>query len=151
MARIRSSSSSSKFRYCNPSYYLKRPKRLALLLILFVSASSFVWDRQTLVREHEFEVSKLNDEVRRLQNMLEEFTNRVPANVPIEMQRRDKVKEAMIHAWSAYEKYAWGNDELLPQTQSGENSFGGLGATIIDSLDTLLIMGLDEQFQKARE
>lgn len=53
MARIRSSSSSSKFRYCNPSYYLKRPKRLALLLILFVSASSFVWDRQTLVREHE--------------------------------------------------------------------------------------------------
>ncbi|TYJ12774.1 hypothetical protein E1A91_A10G003500v1 [Gossypium mustelinum] len=151
MARIRWSSSSSKFRYCNPSYYLKRPKRLALLLILFVSASSFVWDRQTLVREHEFEVSKLNDEVRRLQNMLEEFTNRVPANVPIEMQRRDKVKEAMIHAWSAYEKYAWGNDELLPQTQSGENSFGGLGATIIDSLDTLLIMGLDEQFQKARE
>ncbi|TYI59028.1 hypothetical protein E1A91_D10G004500v1 [Gossypium mustelinum] len=151
MARIRSSSSSSKFRYCNPSYYLKRPKRLALLLILFVSASSFVWDRQTLVREHEFEVSKLNDEVRRLQNMLEEFTNRVPANVPIEMQRREKVKEAMIHAWSAYEKYAWGNDELLPQTQSGENSFGGLGATIIDSLDTLLIMGLDEQFQKARE
>ncbi|KAG8482001.1 hypothetical protein CXB51_026887 [Gossypium anomalum] len=151
MARIRSSSSSSKFRYCNPSYYLKRPKRLALLLILFVSASSFVWDRQTLVREHEFEVSKLNDEVRRLQNMLEEFTNRVPANVPIEMQRREKVKEAMIHAWSAYEKYAWGNDELLPQTQSGENSFGGLGATIVDSLDTLLIMGLDEQFQKARE
>ncbi|MBA0748582.1 hypothetical protein Gogos_002575 [Gossypium gossypioides] len=67
------------------------------------------------------------------------------------MQRREKVKEAMIHAWSAYEKYAWGNDELLPQTQSGENSFGGLGATIIDSLDTLLIMGLDEQFQKARD
>lgn len=38
-----------------------------------------------------------------------------------------------------------------PQTKSGKNSFGGLGATLIDSLDTLYIMGLEEQFQKARE
>lgn len=34
---------------------------------------------------------------------------------------------------------------------NGVNSFGGLGATLVDSLDTLYIMGLDEQFQKARE
>lgn len=53
MARSRSSSSSSSWRYCNPSYYLKRPKRLAMLFIVFVSASFVVWDRQTLVREHE--------------------------------------------------------------------------------------------------
>ena len=38
-----------------------------------------------------------------------------------------------------------------PQTKNGVNSFGGLGATLIDSLDTLYIMGLHEQFQKARE
>jgi mannosyl-oligosaccharide alpha-1,2-mannosidase len=31
---------------------------------------------------------------------------------PIDTQRRDKVKEAMLHAWSSYEKYAWGQDEL---------------------------------------
>ncbi|XWS16619.1 hypothetical protein CRYUN_Cryun34aG0105600 [Craigia yunnanensis] len=151
MARTRSSSSSSKLRYCNPSYYLKRPKRLALLLIVFVSASFFIWDRQTLVSEHEVELSKLTDEVHRLQNMLEELKNKVVPNDPIEMQRREKVKEAMIHAWSSYEKYAWGNDELQPQSKNGINSFGGLGATLIDSLDTLYIMGLDEQFQRARE
>ncbi|XVF23212.1 hypothetical protein REPUB_Repub13aG0017500 [Reevesia pubescens] len=153
MARNRSSSSSSSsnLRYCNPSFYLKRPKRLALLLIVFVSASFFVWDRQTLVSEHEVEVSKLNDEVRRLQNMLEELKGKATPNDPIEMQRREKVKEAMVHAWSSYEKYAWGNDELQPQSKNGVNSFGGLGATLIDSLDTLYIMGLDEQFQKARE
>ncbi|XP_022721371.1 mannosyl-oligosaccharide 1,2-alpha-mannosidase MNS1-like isoform X1 [Durio zibethinus] len=151
MARSRSTSSSSKLRYCNPSYYLKRPKRLALLLIAFVSATFFVWDRQTLVREHEVEVSKLTDEVHRLQNMLEELKMKVVPNDPIEMQRREKVKEAMIHAWSSYEKYAWGNDELQPQSMNGVNSFGGLGATLIDSLDTLYIMGLDEQFRRARE
>ena len=47
------SSSSSKWRYCNPAYYLKRPKRLAMLFIVFVSVSFVVWDRQTLVREYQ--------------------------------------------------------------------------------------------------
>lgn len=31
---------------------------------------------------------------------------------PIDIQRREKVKDAMLHAWSSYEKYAWGQDEL---------------------------------------
>lgn len=163
MARVRSSSSSSKWRYCNPSYYLKRPKRLALLFIVFVCASFFVWDRQTLVREHEVEILKLNGEVNQLKTMLEGLKSGggddgklisekkdVP-DEPIDVERRQKVKEAMIHAWSSYEKYAWGHDELQPQSKKGVDSFGGLGATLIDSLDTLYIMGLDEQFQRARE
>ncbi|XP_062154182.1 mannosyl-oligosaccharide 1,2-alpha-mannosidase MNS1 [Alnus glutinosa] len=160
MARSsRSSSASTKWRYCHPSYYLKRPKRLALLFIAFVCCSLLVWDRQTLVREHEIEVSKLNEEKTHLQNLLKELENthgqlskkEVVPDDPIDIQRREKVKEAMLHAWSSYEKYAWGQDELQPQSKSGVNSFGGLGATLVDSLDTLYIMGLDEQFQKARE
>ena len=31
---------------------------------------------------------------------------------PIDIQRREKVKDAMLHAWSSYEKYAWGQNEL---------------------------------------
>ncbi|CAI9757585.1 unnamed protein product [Fraxinus pennsylvanica] len=170
MARS-SRSSSSMWRYINPAYYLKRPKRLALLFIVFVFGTLVVWDRHTLVREHEEELSKLNEEVTRLQNMLEEVKDgksvtgqaktsgksnnaKRKSNVsddPIDTERREKVKDAMIHAWSSYEKYAWGHDELQPQTKNGVDSFGGLGATLIDSLDTLYIMGLDEQFQKARE
>lgn len=30
----------------------------------------------------------------------------------ISIHRREKVKDAMLHAWTAYEKYAWGMDEL---------------------------------------
>ncbi|CAL5361029.1 hypothetical protein CsSME_00051857 [Camellia sinensis var. sinensis] len=168
----RSRSTSNRWRYINPAYYLKRPKRLALLFIVFVFASLLFWDRHTLVTDHQEELSKLNEEVSRLQNMLEELKNNngilgekmnsggkssdvtkekdVPDD-PISIQRREKVKDAMIHAWSSYEKYAWGHDELQPQTKNGVDSFGGLGATLIDSLDTLYIMGLDEQFQRARE
>ncbi|KAG8657628.1 mannosyl-oligosaccharide 1,2-alpha-mannosidase MNS1 isoform X2 [Manihot esculenta] len=169
MGRSRSSSSSSKWRYCNPSYYLKRPKRLAFLLVAFVCASLLVWDRQTLVREHEVELSKLSEEVNQLKATLEELKNvhgdsiksitsksskysqKAIHDDPIDIERREKVKEAMLHAWSSYEKYAWGHDELQPQTKNGVDSFGGLGATLIDALDTLFIMGFDEQFQRARE
>ncbi|CAL8130376.1 unnamed protein product [Prunus armeniaca] len=167
MARTRSSS--SRLRYCNPSYYLKRPKRLALLFIAFVCVTLVVWDRQTLLREHEEEVSKLNEQLHHLKSLVEDSENvqgdatkknifkgrdgekEVVPDDPIDIQRQEKVKEAMIHAWSSYEKYAWGQDELQPQSKNGVNSFGGLGATIVDSLDTLYIMGLHEQFQKARE
>jgi len=38
-----------------------------------------------------------------------------------------------------------------PQSKKGVDSFDGIGATLIDALDTLFIMGLDEQFQRARE
>ncbi|XP_059645161.1 mannosyl-oligosaccharide 1,2-alpha-mannosidase MNS1-like [Cornus florida] len=162
----RSRSSSTRWRYINPAYYLKRPKRLALLFIAFVFVSFFVWDRQTLVREHEIEVSKLSEEMNRLQDLLEELQNvqgvsgaksgkvskkNDVQDDPIDIQRREKVKDAMVHAWSSYEKYAWGQDELQPQTKNGVDSFGGLGATLVDALDTLYIMGLEEQFQRARE
>jgi mannosyl-oligosaccharide alpha-1,2-mannosidase len=40
---------------------------------------------------------------------------------------------------------------VQPQSKNGANSFGGLGATLVDSLDTLYIMGLKDEFQKARE
>lgn len=31
---------------------------------------------------------------------------------PLNIQRRQKVRESMLHAWASYEKYAWGQDEL---------------------------------------
>lgn len=34
---------------------------------------------------------------------------------------------------------------------AGKQSFGGLGATLVDTLDTLWLMGLKEEFQKARD
>jgi len=70
---------------------------------------------------------------------------------PVNNARREKVKEAMLHAWNSYVTYVWGQDELQPQLKSGLNSFGGLGATLVDSLDTLYIMGLKEEFKKARD
>ncbi|KAF9621641.1 hypothetical protein IFM89_025373 [Coptis chinensis] len=58
--------------------------------------------------------------------------------------RQHKVKQAFIHAWSGYKKYAMGYDELMPLSQRGTDGLGGLGATVVDALDTAIIMGVDD-------
>ncbi|XP_052003609.1 mannosyl-oligosaccharide 1,2-alpha-mannosidase IA-like [Xyrauchen texanus] len=73
---------------------------------------------------------------------------------PQTLQRREKVKEMMKFAWDSYKRYAWGKNELRPLTKNGHigNMFGGLrGASIVDSLDTLYIMGLMEEYEEAKE
>ncbi|XP_062841478.1 mannosyl-oligosaccharide 1,2-alpha-mannosidase IA isoform X1 [Trichomycterus rosablanca] len=73
---------------------------------------------------------------------------------PQTAQRRDKVREMMKFAWDSYRQNAWGKNELRPLTRNGHigNMFGALrGATIVDSLDTLYIMGLTEDFREAME
>ena len=61
-------------------------------------------------------------------------------------KKRQQVVEAAVHSWKAYEEHAWGFDELQPLTQDGKETLGGLGATIVDSLDTLWLMGLKDEF-----
>ena len=51
--------------------------------------------------------------------------------------------EAFRHSWSAYRRYAWGHDELLPITKSYTEWFG-VGLTLVDALDTMYIMGLEQ-------
>ncbi|VVC37442.1 Glycoside hydrolase family 47 [Cinara cedri] len=70
-------------------------------------------------------------------------------------QRRDKVKEMMKHSWDSYVKYAWGKNELKPVSKHGHSGsvFGSanMGVTIVDSLDTLLIMGLNDEYKLGRD
>lgn len=77
-----------------------------------------------------------------------------PAGDPQTDERREKVKEMMKFAWDNYKQFAWGKNELRPLTRNGHigNMFGGLrGASIIDSLDTLYIMGLMDEYNEAKE
>ena len=61
----------------------------------------------------------------------------------------------MRHAWDNYVTYAWGRNELRPVSKRGHSAsvFGSspMGATVVDSLDTLYIMGLDEEFERAKQ
>lgn len=45
-----------------------------------------------------------------------------------------------------------GADEYHPISKNGSNltEAGGIGYTVVDSIDSLLILGLDEEYQRAR-
>ncbi|CZT09695.1 related to class I alpha-mannosidase [Rhynchosporium agropyri] len=64
-------------------------------------------------------------------------------------KRQLKVKEAFKKAWTGYRSKAWLHDELTPVTGSFKDPFCGWAATLVDSLDTLWIMGLHNEFEEA--
>jgi len=68
-----------------------------------------------------------------------------PAN-----ERQKAVVDAFKFAWTNYRRFSWGEDHLRPISKTGQNWFG-LGLTIVDSLDTMLIMNLREEFAEARD
>ncbi|GAA5991158.1 hypothetical protein JCM5350_001929 [Sporobolomyces pararoseus] len=67
------------------------------------------------------------------------------------MERRDWVKRAFLHAWQGYKDHAWGHDELAPVSNLWTDNYNGWGATIVDNLDTLLIMNLSHEYNLARK
>lgn len=64
-------------------------------------------------------------------------------------KRQTKVREEFQKAWAGYKTKAWLHDELSPETGTFKDPFCGWAATLVDSLDTLWIMGLHEEFEEA--
>lgn len=67
----------------------------------------------------------------------------------VRLGRLDEVRQAFTHAWGGYKKEAWGQDELRPVAGGYKSPFCGWAATMVDSLDTLLIMELQDEFMLA--
>ncbi|KAI9728548.1 MAG: hypothetical protein M1834_007687 [Cirrosporium novae-zelandiae] len=63
--------------------------------------------------------------------------------------RAELIKQAFIHAWNGYKINAWMKDEVGPVSGAPRNTFGGWAATLVDTLDTLWIMGLKYDFEQA--
>lgn len=61
--------------------------------------------------------------------------------------RQKAVVSAFKHAWTGYRKWAWGHDNLRPISKKPSNWFK-LGLSIVDSIDTMYIMGLKEGMLK---
>ena len=63
-----------------------------------------------------------------------------------------QVRTEFLYAWSAYKQYAWGHDELKPLSQGYRDWYSSsLYMTPVDALDTMVLMGLNEEADKTRE
>lgn len=62
------------------------------------------------------------------------------------------VRKEFLRAWRGYKRYAFGHDRLKPLSETADEFFlegESLGLTIVEALDTLYLMGLDDELDLA--
>lgn len=64
-------------------------------------------------------------------------------------QYREKVRRMFYHAYDGYLNHAFPLDELKPITCVGQDTWGSFSLSLIDALDTLLVMGNTTEFRRA--
>lgn len=69
--------------------------------------------------------------------------------------RRQAVETAFHQSWDAYRRHAWGRDEFHPLSKTGSNLLANdtapLGYTIVDTLDSLILLGWRDAYEEARD
>jgi hypothetical protein len=78
---------------------------------------------------------------------IEEVQNKSSPKTNLDPARRSQVVSALRHSWVGYKSNAFGKDEFLPLSKTskqwGEGQ--GIGATMIDALDTLLLAEMTDE------
>lgn len=67
----------------------------------------------------------------------------------VRLERLKVVQASFAHAWHGYKEKAWMSDELSPISGGAATTFGGWAATLVDSLDSLWLMGMLDDFEEA--
>ncbi len=77
----------------------------------------------------------------------------IPQTTPIPSQQEmaSQIRAQFLHAWNSYHQYAWGHDELRPLSNQPFDWYGSsLLMTQVDALDTMIVMGLNQQADEDR-
>ena len=71
---------------------------------------------------------------------------------PNRQQLANQVRAEFLHAWNGYKKYCWGHDDLKPLSKTYHDWYDTpLLMTPVDSLDTMILMGLKDEAKATRE
>ena len=65
--------------------------------------------------------------------------------------RAQSVRQAFCFAWAWYKERAWGADEIRPVSGTATNRWGNMAMNVVDSVDTILLLGLNKEEAKARK
>ncbi|KAF2255661.1 glycoside hydrolase family 47 protein [Trematosphaeria pertusa] len=125
--------------------YMNSPKHVPHIV---ANHSSFAWNAVQFIYQPEL-TPKLPPPVTkrpRIQHRFRPDTRRVAAE---QERRRLEVKKVFEKAWSSYRTHAWMKDALKPISGQYVDQFSGWAATLVDSLDTLWMMGLRDEFYEA--
>ncbi|KAF3490509.1 mannosyl-oligosaccharide 1,2-alpha-mannosidase IC [Arthroderma uncinatum] len=78
-----------------------------------------------------------------------EFAAESAASKVAREEKLVQIKSSLKRSWDGYRKHAWTHDEVRPESGGYRDPFMGWGATLVDSLDTLWIAGMREEFEEA--
>ncbi|PYH46819.1 class I alpha-mannosidase 1A [Aspergillus saccharolyticus JOP 1030-1] len=78
-----------------------------------------------------------------------DFKDETSADKMTRLERLSEIRKVFERAWTGYKTSAMGHDEIKPLRGGFRDPFNGWGATLVDSLDTLWLMGLKEEFSIA--
>ncbi len=70
----------------------------------------------------------------------------------VRLARLEAVKASFERSWRGYKEHAWMADEVQPvsgQARQDYDKLGGWAATLVDTLDTLWIVGMHDEFRMA--
>ncbi|KAI8944089.1 glycoside hydrolase [Xylaria longipes] len=107
----------------------------------YIEAPDYFWTTLSLNYPPDFIRPLPKSTPVRYPNVQYSFAQETTAERGVREERQRTVKEAFKRCWSAYKQHAWLSDELAPVSGGRKNPFGGWAATLIDSLDSLWIMG----------
>ncbi|KAJ6595756.1 seven-hairpin glycosidase [Mycena vulgaris] len=63
--------------------------------------------------------------------------------------RRDDAEKLFVTSYNAYKEFAFGHDDLSPVSKSFSDGRNGWGASLVDAMPTMFIMGLEDLFEEA--
>jgi mannosyl-oligosaccharide alpha-1,2-mannosidase len=112
--------------------------------------SSFTWSSVKFTYPPPL-TPKLPQPVTRRPRIQHRFKPESRAVAAIQEQRRLEVKKVLEKSWASYRSKAWMKDALKPISGNYVDQFSGWAATLVDSLDTLWMMGMREEFYEAVE
>ena len=79
------------------------------------------------------------------------FKDETPTARTQREEKQKAIKSAFELSWKGYREFAWLHDELSPKSGGYRDPFCGWAATLVDALDTLWIMGLEDEFAVATQ
>lgn len=118
---------------------------------LKVTKSSFDWSAFSPFHDPTPLSPLPSGRIQRLRPVQQKFPQTEASLQNLQQNRRDVIKRTFQRSWKSYKEFAWMKDELAPLSAAGKNTFGGWAATLVDSLDTLWIMDLKQEFWEAVE
>ncbi|PHH75330.1 hypothetical protein CDD80_2461 [Ophiocordyceps camponoti-rufipedis] len=142
------SQASSPSEWTRLQQWMNRPAAKAIV----GKASSFDWANVQLRHRPASKDAKMPEPgPERMPTIQHVFAPETAAEAALRTERLGEVRRLFQDNWRSYRRFAWGRDALLPVSGAGRDQFGGWAATLVDSLDTLWIMGLRQEFHEAAE